>query len=43
MVHAQRREGETNLVAEAMLKMMANTPSDAGGGGEAADEVSRWF
>jgi hypothetical protein len=43
MVHAQRREGETNLVAEAMLKTMANTPCDAGGGGEAADEVSRWF
>jgi len=43
MVHAQRREGETNLVAETMLKTMPNTPSDAGGGGEAADEVSRWF
>jgi len=36
-------EKETNLVAEAMLKTMANTPCDAGGGGEAADEVSRWF
>jgi hypothetical protein len=43
MVHAQRREGETNLVAEAMLKTMANTPCDAGGGREVADEVSRWF
>eukprot|EP00258_Populus_trichocarpa_P051372 XP_024467391.1 receptor-like protein 9DC3 [Populus trichocarpa] len=42
MVHAQRREGETNLVAEAMLKTMANTPCDAGGGGEAADERGVW-
>ena len=35
-------EGGANLVAETMLKMMANAPSDAGGGGEAVDEVSRW-
>ena len=35
-------EGGANLVAETMLKTMANTPSDAGGGGEAVDEVSRW-
>ena len=35
-------EGGANLVAETMLKTMANTPSDAGGGGEAVDEASRW-
>ena len=41
MVHNDEKGG-TNLVAETMLKTMANTPSDAGGGGEAIDEVSRW-
>jgi hypothetical protein len=42
MMHAQD-EKETNLVAATMLQTMANNPCDAGGGGEAADEVSRWF
>ena len=36
-------EGGANLVAEMMLKTMANTPSDAGGGGQEANGGSRWF
>ena len=42
MVHSDEKGG-TNLVAETMLKTMENTPSDAGGGGEEANDGSQWF
>jgi hypothetical protein len=41
-MHSDEKEKQT-WWQKRCLKTMANTPCDAGGGGEAADEVSRWF